>query len=474
MVSALVTEMPLLSRSHRSPWNFCRTVRCLTTATGESESTTTHQRIHLNHAGASPSPAQVVERVQRHTDLEQSVGGYEAAERASDELEGVYQSVADLIRAGKDEIALVESATVAWTRAFYAMADAKLREHPANKRQVILISDAEYAACVVPVCQWARDHGWTVLSIPSTKVDTENGIVSTGIVDVNMLQTMLDGKYPYKNEKGETELLDPSSIAMVCVAHVPTNSGIVNPVEEIGSLIADFNSQKNTGLQHLFYLVDSCQSVGQLDVDVKKIQCTALVATGRKYLRAPRGTGFLYMQKDANLFPTHVDHFSFPVHGIPTEYQPGDSIQSLLQYKARDDARRFEFWESNVANKLGLGLAVEHARQISLPAIEKRCHDLSTYLKGRLSSLPTLIVHHPESSTCGIVTFYSTRVDPDTIKAALSKEDIHLSVVPATSTPVDSANMKIQDLVRASISYTTTNEEIDFFVDKLSSVLESN
>jgi len=261
--------------------------------------------VQLNHAGASPSPQLVLDKVYEHLKLEREIGGYAAqdAVQESGELNKVYSDVARLIHAKTEtptenqipsEIALVESATVGWTRAFYAMAQRDEQERkasfeangslPSNTNRVILISEADYAANVVASCQWARDHDdhWMALAIPSTS-NPDNGS-SSGIVDLQVFDSMLEGTFRYKNKSGEDVCLDPSSIALVCITHVPTNSGIVNPVEGIGERISAYNQkQKEAGgsyLNSIKYLVDACQSVGQMDVNVQKIKCDALVATG--------------------------------------------------------------------------------------------------------------------------------------------------------------------------------------------------
>lgn len=269
------------------------------------------QSVQLNHAGASPSPQRVLDRVYEHLKLEQEEGGYAAQNAAQDsgELDKVYSDVARLIHAisetsiagepsspkpNADEIALVESATVGWTRAFYALVQRDEQERrklfeensklPSTTTRVILISEAEYAANVVAACQWAKDHDdhWMVLGIPSSQ--SENG--STGMVDLNVFESILEGTFRYKDKSGKYVLLHPSSIALVCITHVPTNSGIVNPVEKIGERISAYNrrrqQQETEGsyLNSIKYLVDACQSVGQMDVNVQKIKCDALVATG--------------------------------------------------------------------------------------------------------------------------------------------------------------------------------------------------
>jgi len=244
--------------------------------------------IHCNHAGASPSPPSVVNTVIDHLRLEQRLGGYTAAEQASGSLRGVYQRVYDLLHVSKPndnerlpkpkdpthEIALVESATVAWTRLFYAMVQFQHQRRlqqihqqqgqtQAPRPLVILVSEAEYAANVVAACQWARDHAsdpccpWTVLSIPS--VQNESSGSSTGILDLQVFQEMLQGTYQYQVPTADNTLpattmtLNPADIAMVCITHIPTNSGIVNHVEDIGTMILDWNNKPSWSVDEVSF-----------------------------------------------------------------------------------------------------------------------------------------------------------------------------------------------------------------------------
>lgn len=207
----------------------------------------------LNHAGASPSSQSVIERVFEHMELEKEIGGYAAAQAVSKEVTEIYSKVANLINAKENEIALVESATVAWTRAFYAMAEKQLKAQKGNAN-IILVSEAEYAANLVAASQWARDKNWTLLAIPSS-VSSEGR--SSGMVDLQKLDEILSGNYVYKDRE-HSITLDPSRIALICITHIPTNSGIVNPVEEIGIQISSYNKRCDSK-PPILYLVDACQ-----------------------------------------------------------------------------------------------------------------------------------------------------------------------------------------------------------------------
>jgi cysteine desulfurase/selenocysteine lyase len=440
--------------------------------------------VHLNHAGASPSPPKVLERVQAHYRLEQEMGGYVAGAIVADEVASVYSSVAALVQADSvDEIALVESATVAWTRLFYAFAqhiqdpdeDTQVQQSTTNAdSKMIWISEAEYAANVVAICRWARTHSqWTVRMLPSAR-DAEGR--STGKVDIGRFSDVLQGR---------TEV-NPAHIAMVCVTEIPTNSGIVNPVQEIGSLIMDYNKKQKASLSQdslpsIWYLVDACQSVGQREVNVQRIHCHGLVATGRKYLRAPRGTGFLYCaQHVANrIWPSHIDHASTPIKAVPTAISDinalTERVEDLLDFAPRPGAKRFEFWESNIASKLGLGQAVRIAQEEGLPRITATIHELAGDLYQKLSLINGVRLHHP--SECGIVTFWLENVDSAVVKNRLWEMDaegtrVEVSVVPATSTPLDSGQSGVPDMIRASLSYTNSAADILLLCSRLSSINE--
>lgn len=498
------------------------------------------RHIHFNNAGDSPSPPAVTNAIVQHMNLESQVGGYRAAELAN--VDKVYESVARLIGARRDqnnddggtdfvvetynprdEIALVESATVGWTRVFYSMLETKERELLKQKKPVmgtdekeevvILVSEAEYAANLVACVKYARDHStqnsrfrWRVFPIPSSTTKCVGGAaVSSGVVDLEVFQSILKGTYVI-GDSGQ-RYLDPTSIIMVCITEIPTNSGIINPVNEIGTMIDEFNFSRqgeedklnDMKLPQILYLVDACQSAGQINVNVQQMKCHALAATGRKYLRGPRGTGFLYIRHTiANILePSHVDHAAAPVARMPTPangsqvWRHGLEEESEfgLSHTYQPGAARFQFWEANVATRLGLGAAIDVALDLGMYTIEKNCTLLGKTLRERLRAMEGVHVYHESSSACGIVAFFVDDLDAATIKermqSGVDKDGIsntehpsccfHLSVVPATSTPLDSSCTGLGDrrLLRASLSYFNTEREIDLFSKALEKVKRS-
>lgn len=433
--------------------------------------------IHFNNAGSSPQPLSVLQTVTQHTLLESLLGGYLAAEQCQHQLSCVYSSIAKFIHAEDSlEIALVESATVAWTRIFYSMCDALMMgENKSGETDVMLCSEAEYAANVVAMQKICNERDATLIVIPG-----ENGVVN-----IDIFSQMLRGEWWYYERNGnnqdhrEKKKLNPERIRLVCITHIPTNSGIINPVIEIGEIIDEFNklhraNQKNP----LYYLVDACQSVGQLDIDVTRMKCHALTATGRKYLRGPRGTGFLYVQKNIadKMIPSHVDHAAAPVIDVPTG-------EENINFGFKEGALRFEFWEANIATQLGLGRAIDYAMNKDIKWIEKQCCMMGEELKRQLRLLNNdqrerVYIHNDDLSgkfcQCGIVTFHVQNYNANFIKQKMLDHRFTLSVVPPTSTPFDSAKSGLgnRELMRASLSYFNTKEEITVFRNALVSIID--
>ena len=365
--------------------------------------------LHFNNAGAALPPAPVVETVVEHLRLEAQIGGYEAADSARDRLERVYDSAAALIGAHRDEIAVLENATRAWTMAFYGIGF-----KPGDR---ILTSRAEYGSNYIAYLQVARRTGASVEPIPNDE---------HGQLDVDALAEALDER-----------------VRLIALTHVPTNGGLVNPAEQVGRLA------RAAGV---LYLLDACQSAGQLDLDVDRIGCDLLSATGRKYLRGPRGTGFLYVRSGAlqRLDPPVLDLHS-------AQWVAPD------RYELRPDARRFENWECSVAGKLGLGAAIDYALGLGLPAIERRVVALAASLRERLAAVPGVHVHDQGERRCGIVTFTVDGVAPDQVKAALAEQRINVSVSRTPSTLLDMTDRDLSAVVRASVHYYNSEAEVDRF-----------
>jgi selenocysteine lyase/cysteine desulfurase len=363
---------------------------------------------HLNNAGSALPPAVVTDAVIAHLRLEAEIGGYEAAEAVAERVEGVYGSLADLIGAAPDEIAVVENATRAWDMAFYSL--------PFGSGDRILTAHAEYASNVIAFLQVARRTGAVVEVVD----DDEHGQLS--VADLR-------------------RRVDRGGVKLIAMTHVPTQGGLVNPAEEVGAVA------RAAGIP---FLLDACQSVGQLAVDVDRIGCDMLSATGRKFLRGPRGTGFLYVRRALleRLEPPFLDLHAATWTGPST-------------YEIRQDARRFESWETSYAGKLGLGAAADYALAWGLEAIEERVCGLADGLRSRLGGVPGARVRDQGARRCGIITFTVDGVPAEEVRRALAGRGVNVSVSGESSSRFDLPERGLAEVVRASVHYYNTDEDLD-------------
>ncbi|MHB1937898.1 MAG: aminotransferase class V-fold PLP-dependent enzyme [Acidobacteriaceae bacterium] len=384
--------------------------------------------LHLNNAGASLPPTPVLERVKAHLDLEATMGGYEAEDRVEDECEGVYGSIARMLGCAAGEIALVENATRAWDAAFYALAEGF---QPGDK---ILTASNEYVSNYLAFLQVARKRGVEIIVAPNEP----GGEISLAALEAAIRQ------------HGER-------VKLIALTHVPTNGGLVQPALAVGRI-----ARRN----QIPYLLDACQSAGQMPLDVQQLGCDMLAATGRKYLRGPRGTGFLYIRKALmeRLEPTPLDMCS-------AEWTTRD------EYELRDDARRFEISGGSVACRLGLGVAVEYAMTIGLDNIAARATMLAEQLRDQLARIPGVAVRDMPGSgsqpRCGIVTFTHERHAAGAIFEQMREQRINVRVTPVSSTRIDMEQRGLTAMVRASVHYYNTEEELERFVRAVAAMSRS-
>ena len=384
-----------------------------------AETPGTDHVLHFNNAGAALPPRPVLDAQVGHLEREAAIGGYEAEAEAGERLQHTYDAIARMLGCDADEVAVVENATRAWDMAFYAM--------PFSEGDRILTSRAAYASNHIACLQVADRTGAVVEVVPSNK---------HGEIDVDALRSMMD-----------------DDVALLALTHVPTNGGLVNPASEVGTVARD------AGVP---FLLDACQSAGQMPLSVDEIGCTMLSATGRKYLRGPRGTGFLYVDRDwiERLEPPLLDLHSATWTG-PTSYE------------IRPDARRFETYEGHVAGKVALGVAVDYALGRGLSDIADRVQHLASALRDRLATVFGVTVHDQGRTRCGIVTFHAKQKEARAVQAALRTHDINVSVSTPSSTRLDAEARRLPALVRSSVHYYNTEAEIDRFVSALRTVPSS-
>jgi selenocysteine lyase/cysteine desulfurase len=366
--------------------------------------------VHLNAAGSALMPRCVVDAQVRHIHDEAAHGGYEACQHAQNQVLRTYDALGELLNCAPAQIALTDSATTSWQRV--------VRAFPWQAGDRILTGEAEYASNYITFLQLARHCGVEVGVVPSD---------AHGQIDVDRLDAMIDAK-----------------TRLVALTHVPTNGGLVNPAAAVGRV---------TRARGVAYLLDACQSAGQVELDVQTIGCDFLSATGRKYLRGPRGTGFLYVHPDwlDRLEPASLDMRS-ATWSAPDAYAP------------RQDARKFETFEFNYAAVIGLGTAVDYALSWGVPAIQARIVWLASTLRRRLDRIPGVSSRDLGQETCGICTFTVDGRSAEDVKAALAEQHIRVTVSERSSTRMDMDRRNLDAVVRASVHYYNTEDELERLV----------
>jgi cysteine desulfurase/selenocysteine lyase len=372
--------------------------------------------LHFNNAGASLPPTAVTEAMVAYLHREAEIGGYEAELESEEAIGNTYSALATMLHCRREEIAYAESATRAWDMAFYGI--------PLQPGDRILTGRAEYGSNWIAMLQRARQTGAVIEVVPDDE---------TGQICVEALRGMLDAR-----------------VKLIALTHVPTNGGLVNPAAEVGKVA------RQAGI---LYLLDACQSAGQMPLNVEELGCDLLSATGRKFLRGPRGTGFLYVREAVleRLEPPFLDMFA-------AEWVSRDS------YRMQPDARRFEAFEANIAAKIGLGVAVDYALQWGLDAIQNRVRELAALLRSRLAALPRVTVHDLGRERCGIVTFTVDGQELWDLRTRLAAQRIHIWTSTPGGTRLDMEARHLTRLARASVHYYNTAEEIDRFCTALASM----
>jgi cysteine desulfurase/selenocysteine lyase len=372
--------------------------------------------IHFNNAGAALPPQVVLDTIISYLNREAEIGGYEAAAEASERLDAVYDSIAELLGASPHQIASIENATRAWDMAVYG--------YPFQPGDRVLTARAEYVSNVIALLQLQKHHGIEIVLIE----DDEAGQISLEHLDQELAK----------------------GAAMVALTHAPTSGGLINPAEEVGVLCHKYG---------VFYVLDGCQSAGQVPIDVGRIGCDVLSGTGRKNLRGPRGTGDHYRSDRA------LEILEPPFLDLHSASWTGDR-----RYEIRPDAKRFETWETYYAGKLGLGAAVDHALALGVENTWPRIRALGGLLRTMLDELDGVTTHDLGVVQGGIVTFSVDGKHSADIQRALSALGCNTSVSPSENARFDLLHRRVPSPVRASVHYYNTEDEVERFVDSVTSL----
>lgn len=375
--------------------------------------------LHLNNAGASLQPRPVLDVVVEYVRREGQIGGYETAAECGEYLDGIYDSIATLVGASPTEIALFQSATLAWDTAFYG-----LRLGSGDR---ILTTTSEYASNYIAYLHQRRQTGVVIDVVPDTP---------DGEIDVAALAERID-----------------DDVKLISINHMPTQQGLINPAAEVGAVA------KRAGVP---FLLDACQTVGQVPIDVEAIGCDFLSATSRKYLRGPRGMGFLYVGESM------LDRLDPPVLDLA-----GAVWTERDRFEVRADARRLETWEMSFAARAGFRRAVDYALDVGVDEGWDRLRDLAEGLRSRLSAIRGVTVRDRGTVRGGLVTFTVDGTTATDIQRDLRARNVNVSTSTRASALLDMSARGLDEVVRASVHYYNTEDELEVFTGNIARLTEA-
>ena len=372
-------------------------------------------RIHLNNAGAALMPRPVLDAVQDHLEREAQLGGYEAADAARAEIEQTYDDVARLIHARPRNIAVVENSTVAFAQA--------LTTFDFGAGDVIVTSRNDYVSNQLAYLSLARRLNVEIVRAAD---------LPEGGIDPESIKQLIQNRRP----------------RLVAITWVPSNSGLIQPVSEIGRICAE------AGVP---YLIDACQAAGQIPIDVAELHCDFLAATARKFLRGPRGVGFLYVSDrvlDRGAAPLYID-------------LRGAHWTAANEYELVDNARRYENWEFAYALHLGLGAAARYARTVGIAEAGAYAAELASHARAQLQNLRGARVLDHGRRLAAIVSVTFDPYAASAIVERLREQAINTSATFREGAILDMDGKAARDALRISPHYYNTVREIDTLVSAL-------
>ena len=377
--------------------------------------------IHLNNAGASLMPNVVTQSILEHIRLESQIGGYEASALRAEAIAQFYVQAARLFNCKASNIAFTASATDSYTRALSSI--------PFQPGDIILTDMDDFISNQIQFLSCQKRVGIKIIRIKNAP---------GGGVDLEDLEQKLVKWQP----------------RLLAITHIPTNSGLVQPVKAIGEI---YSRYINMHSDKTWYILDACQSVGQMKLDVQELKCDFLSVTGRKFLRGPRGTGLLYVSDkvlQSGLEPLFID-------------MRGAEWIEKDHYVPRSDAMRYEDWEFAYALVLGTRQAIEYCLQIGEDKIWQQVKSLADWMRQELSTMDNVRVLDKGPEVCGLVTFHVKGGEPKYLVGELLKRKINVVPSYRNFAIIDFDEKQVEWAIRASPHYFNTKEEIGGFLDAL-------
>ena len=369
--------------------------------------------INFNNAGASLLDLSAFNAITEYNKLERKISGYFNEVTKKKELQSFYKNAAKLINCSAEEISFTQNSTYGWNLFVNSI--------KFKKNSNVVIFDNEYGSNYISLLNKKS-------SVRVSKIN------KSGTICFENLRNKID-----------------KNTSLVSVCHIASQCGNILDINKLGKFLKKINPK-------ILFIVDACQSAGQVQINVKKNLCDALVCSGRKYLCGPRGTGFIYLRNpiQKKIVPNILDLNKSKV------------IKNKLSIYEKKNL--FELFEHSPALKIGLSKSIEKINKIGVEKIEKKIKNLSRYLREKLSSNSQITFYEKENLMSGINTISMKGINSEKIYSYLIKKKIITSVSNFQTSTQYFKTQKIKNLCRISFHYYNSKSEIDYLVKCLKSL----
>ena len=362
--------------------------------------------INFNNAGSSKPFNVVNKEIKSFLEIEKNYGGYYAVFKYKKKINTFYNNLSKLINCKKKEISFLTSTTLAWNLFFNSL--------KIDQNQNILIFENEYGSNLIYYKN--KRHNIKIVNIKK------------------------NGKVCFEDLKKKIN----KNTKVVSLCHVASQCGNRIEVEKIFNYIKQLFPQ-------IICVLDACQSIGQIEVDVKKINCDVLVGSGRKYLRGPRGTGFIYIN----------DKIREKINPMILDMKNAEIIGDKIKINKSNIFENFEFSPSL---QLGFSKAIERVNNYGIKKIEQNIICKSKYFRNKLENFHQITFFENIDTLTGINTLKIKGIDSLQIYTYLLSKKILCSVTKSSSSLLYFQKLKVKDLLRISFHQYNSYDDIKYLV----------
>ena len=378
--------------------------------------------VYLDNAATTQKPIQVINKLNEYyTNFNANVhrGAHQLSAKATEEFENARSQIKEYINAYSDkEIIFTRNATEAINIAARSWGEFNLKED-----DEILLTIMEHHSNIVP---------WQLIAAKNKCKIKYIGINDEGKLNLEDFKAKLSNK-----------------TKIVSLVHISNTLGCCNPINEVTKLAKKYGS---------LVLLDACQSLAHIRVNIKELNIDFLAGSGHK-LCGPTGIGFLWAREEI-------------LNKMPPFFGGGEMIEDVYEEKSTwaELPHKFEAGTPAIAEAIGLAEALNYLKNIGLTNINNYEKELTEYLFNQLSKIEGLHIIGPspiiDKNRASLAAFYIDGIHSNDIAEILDSKGVCIRSGHHCCQPLH-RYLGIRSTARASMNFTTTKKDIDTFIDKL-------